>query len=215
MVRCSWMRWSLAVTLASCGSPRPARVSSQATSGPDPWAESRTIPPADAAITPRAITSDAAPIAAAPPPPPRPAPIQCPPAATHGAGGPVGGATPLAVWRSRAELPACIANLVPADIDFSREMLAGALPPYVVDVEIKQPAKPPRRRKSSVFIDEQEPPSTCPPCRGVADPEALDHPVAKPATVLWRIPMVQDVTIFHVLHASPLVGGPCPPPVCA
>jgi hypothetical protein len=139
-----------------------------------------------------------------------PPPTPCP-AHVNQAAGPVG-ARPLDVWRSRAELPPCIASLVPADIDFSREMLAGALPTTVYAVQLKQPAAPPRRDKSRLIVEE-EIVVECPPCRGVADRDVTIAKTAAPSVVLWRIPVVQGVTVFHVVRSQP-GAGPCPPPVC-
>jgi hypothetical protein len=202
------MHWSLAILLAillaGCASSRaPA---SPHPIGSDPWSGGTR---ADAGVTATDLVDaspDAVPTVAAPAPP---VATRCPPLA-NGATGPVG-SSQLDVWRSRAELPACLERLVPADVDFSREMLAGAPPAYVFEIELRRPAKPPHRDASSLIIEEQAAFEACPPCRGVADRDA--PPVKVQSTVLWRIPLVNGVTVFHRLQGHPH-AGPCPPPTC-
>lgn len=118
------------------------------------------------------------------------------------------------MWRTRAELPPCIAAHVPADVDFSREMIAGRLPPYAGVVRLQAPALPVRRERSWIVIEEQAAFEPCPPCRGVADREQVQRSPTERPLVLWRIPLVKGVPVFHVLRPAP-GAGPCPPPTCA
>ena len=113
---------------------------------------------------------------------------------------------PLETWRSRAELPASIAALVPADVDFAREMLAGTLRDRFRGIELRQPTAAPARDHDRLILDERAR-VQCPICSGAAMP-TLPAPTAESMPViLWRLPRRDGVTT--VLRMRP--ARPCPP----
>jgi hypothetical protein len=140
-------------------------------------------------------------------------PIRCPNPTNTAAGPPL--TTPLDVWRARGELPACIAPFVPDDVDFSREMIAADLygASVIGGVKLEQPAKPPRRERTQLIIEEQAPVVPCPPCRGVHDAPGPQR-IAKAPLVLWRLPLVRGVTVYLRVLSNPM-AQPCPPPTCS
>ena len=218
---------ALVIVIVGCSASTPPARAPRTTAA-DPWAAPQSPTREEALTESRHASRAPAPVVATPPQPqppepqqlqppqplaPAPAPVvACPaPVATQPKAPPL--ATHLAVWRSRADLPVCLAPHVPVDFDFSREMLAGDLGSYVQRVTIKSPARPLLRSKGTIIVEEQAEFVDCPPCRGVAD-ETRPEPMAVPAVTLWRLPAVKGVSVFCREKPHPMTR-PCPPPTCA
>lgn len=154
------------------------------------------------------VAHDASPAA----PPPIASSVPCPSATSTRAVRP-SGAGELDVWRSREQVPACLAPHLPGDVDFSREMLAADLPSRVDAIEIRTPA-PPVRDGKNLVIEEQAPFQPCPICRGAVDHLTPQARPARPPTRVWRIPRVIGVQVFHRLRPHPHqpVCPPCTAP---
>jgi hypothetical protein len=209
MVRLSRMRWLMVVTLASCSSPR-------STPTPEPTSSSASqvlgaasdagmaAAPTDAATADAEMAAIDAGVAKASSvhidAPAKNVRCPAPGARTPGPRG----TTPLETWRSRAELPACLAALIPADVDFDREMIVAALPTTLRGIDLRTEAMAPTRDGARLVI-EYRARQQCPVCTGVQRP-APPRPPAPP-TLVWRIPREPDVTTFLLVRPAPR----CPP----
>lgn len=229
------VQWSIGlvvgvILVAACGSsPRrhaPAQQLAQSPpdpESPDPWS---SRPQSPSAVPP---SSPPVPVQDSPPPgsarvqaPVPPATVaaertlqNCPPpdATTSLPRGSSPSASGLHVWRSLAEVPACLRALLPADIDFKREMLAAESPRNGAPVRVSRPALPLVRESGTVTIEVVAPEPECPVCRGVADPPGLGStraPAKQAPLQVWRLPALSRVKVF-ARYKLPPGSQPCPP----
>lgn len=185
----------------ACSEPAPQRPvpvssadGSAVRSGPDATRAIGAGPPSDAVVPP----ADA---------PPTLGPFELAGCSTPTAptGNAIPGATPLLVWRSRAEVPSCVAAHVPVDFDFGREMLVSEPPRSGATLRLMAPEGPVTRSNGHLIV-ELVLASECRPCSGVVQPDP-GPPALLFRLTLWRMPRIDGVDAYMHVKA----GRACPP----
>lgn len=109
----------------------------------------------------------------------------------------------LAVWRSRAELPATLAAHIPADFDFDAFALAGPASPSHIGPVLLTAAS--AASSEGVLLLDVRLSTDCPVCRGIHQPPPTPPSASVRLLRLWKVPASTRTVLLREIVES------CPP----